>query len=411
MKEKQNNTNQHILLVTSSNFPFGSASANVLRLFAVGLANEGNEVSVLIQRGKQFGNTINQEAKINKVEKVAYRYCGFVQRPNNFFLKILDSFLGTLIPILSITIKKLKSQVDIVTIYNHSGFEIALIVFFCRILRVPVVNHVVEWYDKASVVTNWWRIVNWWDFMFCMKIVNKFGNGLIVTSNFLKNYYLEHPFKDESIFILPNLVDMSVFETTSKLVNKYDQIQIGYCGTPTRKDGIDDLLEAFQIVYNKNKKTKLMIIGDHPGPLSLLPVLKEKCRMLGIAEGVEFTGLVEWKKMPELLNSCDILVLARPSGRFAEAGFPTKLGEYMACRKPVVVTSVGDLPLYLQDGVTAMIAEPDNPQSIADKINELIEKPALANEIAENGYKWADDKLNYLKVTKEICTFLDNYQK
>ena len=171
--------------------------------------------------------------------------------------------------------------------------------------------------------------------------------------------------KNEKILLLPNLVNLANFDSRGIYASRNRSIRIGYCGTPTRKDGINDLLLAFQIVLKKNPDSELFVIGDTVGNNSLLPKLKEISKRLAIFDRVTFTGLVEWERIPSLLNSCDILVMARPSGRFAEAGFPTKLGEYMACKKPVVVTKVGDIPLYLRDKESAMLVEPNNPESIA----------------------------------------------
>jgi glycosyltransferase involved in cell wall biosynthesis len=134
----------------------------------------------------------------------------------------------------------------------------------------------------------------------------------------------------------------------------------------------------------------------------------KKAVELGISKNLTFSGLVDYEKVLQLLQTCNILVLARPSGIFAEAGFPTKLGEYLICKKPVVITKVGDIPLYFKDGFNAMLAEPDNPQSVADKIEFLIENPKTGIKIAENGFNWAKENLEYKMATRKIIEFMEN---
>ena len=51
--------------------------------------------------------------------------------------------------------------------------------------------------------------------------------------------------------------------------------------------------------------------------------------------------------------------MARPDSRQARGGFPTKLGEYLATGKPVCVTKVGEITVYLEDNVSAFLAEPE----------------------------------------------------
>lgn len=401
---------KNILLVTSSNFPFGGAGANVLRLLTTGLVKTNRNISVLLQRGKQFGKKSNSDLRTGQIGGVSYTYCGYLLRPSSYLKKFIDTLAGIFIPPVIVAIKKLKNKIDCVLVYNGSAYESVALLVICKILRIPIINYVVEWYEKGTVATCWWKLPKWWDFLFRMEVMNKYFDGLIVTGQFLKKYYTDKNIKGENILIQPNLVDISKFENNGKPVPKRENtVRIGYCGTPTRKDGINDLLLSFQIVQKNFANSELLVVGDSTGRSSLIPKLEETANELRIFEKVKFTGLVDHKQMPSLLNSCDILVLARPSGRFAEAGFPTKLGEYMACKKPIVATKAGDIPIYLKDKENAMLAEPDNPESIASKILYLIENPEIAKEIGENGYLWAKNILDYVKSTQVVRKFLDMF--
>ena len=410
MKSINSRKTNNILLITASNFPFGGASANVLRLLTTGFVKTNRKVDVLLQRGKQFGKTDNTDKRTENYKGVSYTYCGYLSRPANYFKKFIDTLAGIFIPPIIVAIKKLKNKVDCVLVYNGRAYESVVLLVICKILRITIINYVVEWFDKETVAPRWWKFPKWWDFLFLMTFLNKCFSGLVVTSQYLKKYYVKKGVKSDNILIQPNLLDISMFENHGKLIpNREKKARIGYCGTPTRKDGINDLFLSFQIVQKMYADSELIIIGDSTDKSSLIPKLEEKAIELGIFEKVKFTGLVGHKEIPMLLNSCDILVLARPSGKFAEAGFPTKLGEYMACQKPVVITKVGDIPLYLKDKANAMLAEPDNPISVASKINYLIENPEKAKEIGENGCLWANNKLDYVKSTQVIGKFLDMF--
>ncbi|RJO62158.1 glycosyltransferase family 1 protein [candidate division WS5 bacterium] len=403
---------ENILLVTTSNFPFGGPSANVLRLLTIGLAKTHRNVEVLLQRGICFGKVAEDNKRKGSIEGVSYAHCGYLISSGNYLKKILDIASGIIVPLIVVIRKKIESRVDCVLLYNSTAYECLALFAACKILRIPIINHVVEWYEKETVVASWWKLPKWWDFLFRMKILNLHFDGLMVTSHFLKNYYTEKNFSGRKILILPNLVDISNFNSDEvKNLKNNNILRIGYCGTPTRKDGIDDLLKAFQSVQMKHPNSELLVIGDTTVGGSLIPKLVEKAERLGILKKVKFTGLVKWEQIPGLLNSCDMLALARPSGRFAEAGFPTKLGEYMACGKPVVLTKVGDMPFYLEDKENAMLAEPDNPESVASKICYLIENPDQAKKIGENGLSWVEQNLEFVKTTWKVGNFMDIFRK
>ena len=86
----------------------------------------------------------------------------------------------------------------------------------------------------------------------------------------------------------------------------------------------------------------------------------------------------------------------------AKYGFPIKLGEYLSTGKPVIVTSVGDIPLFLKDGENAYISKPDDVASFANKLNDCLSDPFKASYIGKKGEKLVYREFNYLEVTKHI---------
>ena len=68
--------------------------------------------------------------------------------------------------------------------------------------------------------------------------------------------------------------------------------------------------------------------------------------------------------MPKYLCNAKLLALARPDSIQAQGGFPTKLGEYLATGRPVVVTKVGEIPDYLEDGVNAFLSDINSGYSL-----------------------------------------------
>ena len=73
----------------------------------------------------------------------------------------------------------------------------------------------------------------------------------------------------------------------------------------------------------------------------------------------------------------------------AKYGFPTKLGEYLLSGNPVVVTAVGDIPYYLENGVSALIVPPSDATSFSQSLIWILDNPDKAKIIGENGRKVA----------------------
>ena len=140
---------------------------------------------------------------------------------------------------------------------------------------------------------------------------------------------------------------------------------------------------------------------------SIIPKLKDYAIELGVLDNITFTGLVSYSLIPELLHSCQILALTRPNGIFAEAGFPTKLGEYFACKKPVVITKVGDMLKYFKNEEHVILVEPENTVSIAKGLEKLISDHKLSEKLSNNAYAWMNKNLNNKNVAINIDHFLN----
>lgn len=213
------------------------------------------------------------------------------------------------------------------------------------------------------------------------KIIKR-ASGLIVISNALKDYYIEKGISAEKICVSNMTVDLTRFENVKK--QPVEQKYIAYCGSiNNHKDGVDTLIRAFAIVTKKHQNIKLYLMGKFP-----IPEEKEQdiklAESLNILDKVVFCGLVSSKELPLMLKNAECLVLARPNNKQAKYGFPTKLGEYLLTENPVVVTKVGDIPLFLENGKNAYLAEAGNPVDIADKIEEALNSP-FAKEVGKNG--------------------------
>ena len=230
--------------------------------------------------------------------------------------------------------------------------------------------------------------------------------GVFVISSGLKEYFLEHKVPSDKIHIINMVVDMTRF--TNILKEKGKERYIAYCGTVTStKDGVDVLLKAFSIVNKKHPDLKLYIIGPIPGANEQDNFINLASEM-GLMEKVHFTGLVSYEKMPQMLKNAEVLVLARPDNIQAKYGFPTKLGEYLLTGNPVVVTKVGDIPLFLIHKDSAYIAEPNCPTDFADKICYVLDNHEEAMIVGQNGQKVAEKNFNYMIESKKILRVIDS---
>ena len=195
-------------------------------------------------------------------------------------------------------------------------------------------------------------------------------------------------------------VDPSRFEGLKK---EQTERYIAYCGKATNnKDGVDQLIKAFAITSNTHPDVKLYIIGTPPKRADLSGNL-ELVESLDITGKVVFTGIIPSEQIPQVLMNAEVLALARPENMQAKYGFPTKLGEYLLTGNPVVATSVGDIPLFLRDGESALLADASSINDFASKLNWILDNPESAYLIGQRGKNVA---MNYFNTQIESTKML-----
>jgi glycosyltransferase involved in cell wall biosynthesis len=131
------------------------------------------------------------------------------------------------------------------------------------------------------------------------------------------------------------------------------------------------LIRAFSDAAGAHPDASLVIAGDGPDRERLERVASE------VAPGrVTFVGWTESAALPGLLNAAECLVL--PSRR---EGFPTVVGEALACGTPVLGSRVGGIPELVIPGITGWLVEPDQERELAAAIRQALDDPGRVSAL------------------------------
>jgi len=197
----------------------------------------------------------------------------------------------------------------------------------------------------------------------------KLGLHIITISNYLKDT-IEKTCKVRVNDVIVNGIDLDKFYCNKDKNWNSNRIQIlmPYRGLPWKGDF--DGLRALEEVYLKYKDgVEIMLYG--PIKPNSLP------------NWVKFFENPSDEELRELY--CKSHIFVAPS--WVE-GFYLPPMEAMACKCAVVTTNVGAVPDYTIPGKTAIVVPPRKPRKLAEGIMRLIENPAWAKKIAENGYNY-----------------------
>jgi len=181
-------------------------------------------------------------------------------------------------------------------------------------------------------------------------------------------------------------------------------IKILYTGRIDLAKGLLELVESVSNLIEKNdKKIELHIVGWEEGfDKPVQSILRTRAKKKGVINNIYFHGK---KQIGQELNSMyqmsDIFVL--PS--FHE-GFPRVIWEAMANSLPVIATSVGSIPSFLELNKDCLLIPPKSISAIEEAIQTLIDKQDLRRCLIKNGFKKAS--LNTLETqTKRLITLIN----
>ncbi|WP_455970855.1 glycosyltransferase family 4 protein [Bacteroides congonensis] len=232
------------------------------------------------------------------------------------------------------------------------------------------------------------------------------ATGIITVSTALKKLFIDNGIDSEKVRIINMIADENRFKEI--VPAKYERPYFAYCGTvSTYKDGVDILLNAFSLVYKKHPNVDLRIAGNFANEQDRNKLLR-MVDDLGISDSVIFMGVVQASEMPAFLSGSIAVVLSRPDNIQAKNGFPGKLGEYLLSKSPAIVTAVGDIPLFVKDGIDGFVVEPNNENAFAEKMEWVIEHPDEAKHIGLAGEELAHNQFNYLNESKKLIDFLNS---
>jgi glycosyltransferase involved in cell wall biosynthesis len=119
---------------------------------------------------------------------------------------------------------------------------------------------------------------------------------------------------------------------------------------------------------------------------------------------VEQRQNLPWTELRGLYEAATAAIIPLEDGTEYAAG-ATGLLEAKAMGKAVIVTGTPGIADYVEDGVTARVVPPGDPDALAAVIRELWEKPAEAARLGANARRWTcenRDTGTYLRTLVEI---------
>ena len=166
-------------------------------------------------------------------------------------------------------------------------------------------------------------------------------------------------------------------------------------GTVARFDpvkALDSLLRAFALASAPHPAARLVIVGDGPEA----PRLRALAVTLGIEARVRMSGFIT--DASRLLPALDLYVSAS-----RKEGLPLALLEAMACALPVAATRVPGHVDVVEEGVTGLLAAPDDHRDLGRAMHDLLTEPARRSVMGQAGQRRVEDRFAASRMAAETA--------
>ena len=257
-------------------------------------------------------------------------------------------------------------RVDLFHIMANSGWSWHLFaapaILIGRLRGVPVVLN----YRGGEAETFLRRQAAW------VRPLLKHVDVLAVPSGFLRDVFAKFGLRAQ---VVPNIVDLSRFGASAPRRNP---------GAPhiivTRNlEALYDCataMRAFALLRTEYPQAVMTIAGRGPEREALLTLAAQ----LGVEAAVDFPGSLDHAAIASLYASADLML--NPS---RVDNMPNAVLEALASGVAVVSTNVGGVSYMVEDGRTALLVPPADPQAMAEAALRVLQQPELAARLTAAG--------------------------
>lgn len=342
-------------------FPYGTPYASRVLNFSRLLTHMGHKVIV-------FCDYISDLSLVQS-DGIAY-YEGveihFTSTKRNLFSKATVAFRTPL------RLKSYLKNNHVDALIADSGAERFLrILKISKKYKIPIFLETCEKYHPS----NWMfgqLAPRYWRFEYCWRFKYDKVNAVIAISRFLESHFKE---KGKKAIRIPTILDVEKIPFNKE--SKKRSLSFVFSGALGHgKDSLVEFMTALNHVKSRlSRKIELNIYG--PSKEAVREQLEKNATVMQeLGDMVHYHGRIPQNEIPLRLLENDFGIILRPQRESSNAGFPTKLAEYMAAGLPVLANDTGDISLYLNITNGILLEN----KSIENVENAILAIDSMSNE-------------------------------
>jgi glycosyltransferase involved in cell wall biosynthesis len=177
-----------------------------------------------------------------------------------------------------------------------------------------------------------------------------------------------------------------------------------YLGTMGMAHGLETLVEAASRLQASHPQVVFALVGEGSDKQRIKTLVTSQA-----LRNVRFVDQQPRERVPAYINASDAcLVLLKKTDLFRTV-VPTKMLEFMACGRPVIVGVEGEAGKIMEEAGAGVLVEPENAAALAEAIAKLAADRVVSETMGGNGRKYIIEHYArkqtatiYLSVLREV---------
>jgi len=367
------------------------------------LSIKNNNVFVIDCRESDFKNFFEgfKNIEIKNFNRIYNNANITLIRPASILIKGLNrlSYFFTCKKIIKQVLQ--KNKIDIVLLYGVATNGIQTIQA-ANELKIPVIYRAL---DIAHGLINIPIIKE--SAKRCEKMVIKNSKTILVTTPDLGRYVIEMGAIKDHVSTFDLGVNLEMFRPKEKNItllnnfglSKTDKI-IVFMGTVYDFAGLKNIILNFKKLQKNVNNVKLLIVGDGPNTSNLKKIIHNE----KLEKDVIITGFIPQKDVSNYIALADICVNPFEINFVTNRILPTKILEYMACKKPVLSTPLaGTMEIMPNEKYGIKYS---NSNEFIENLGQLLNDENKLEQLSSNGYEYLIENHDWNILVDKLYDYL-----
>ncbi len=204
------------------------------------------------------------------------------------------------------------------------------------------------------------------------------------------------------LFCVYHGINLSYFSNHRKQNDPTPPYHILTVARMTEKKGLDTIYRALSSLKKQGIEFFHTLIGEGDDHSKIVDLINS----LNLEDVTILRGAMTHEEVIDYYAKADLFVLGcRIAANGDRDGIPNVMAESMAMNLPVVATHVSGLPEFLENRVTGLAVDPDNPRKLADAMITLLTDSDLRSRVSTEARKRIVRDFNNKKLIPVLAKF------